>query len=185
MLWMAVGAWLSCAGGGPGTSGPTSPGSQTETDGATGTDAATDVDETGETGTKNPGPLPRADVTAVSTSGSAGSYTFSVTLASDDTGCEQYADWWEVVTPKGDLVYRRILTHSHVGSGSNPFTRSGGPVAVGADDELVVRAHMNPSGYVGDVMRGTVSGGFGKSTVAEGFAASIEHDPPQPKDCLF
>ena len=55
-----------------------------------------------------------ADVTAVSVAGEAGAYTFEVTVRSPDTGCEGYADWWEVVSPDGELLYRRVLLHSHV-----------------------------------------------------------------------
>ena len=35
-------------------------------------------------------------VTAVTFSGQANNYTLSVTIESPDTGCDQYADWWEV-----------------------------------------------------------------------------------------
>ncbi len=78
-----------------------------------------------------------ADVQEVSVSGSPGDYTFSVTVSSPDTGCEQYADWWEVVTPEGELVYRRILGHSH--TDEQPFTRSGLCVGVGGGRAAAVR----------------------------------------------
>ena len=64
-----------------------------------------------------------ADAVAAAVSGGPGGYTFAVTLRSPDTGCERYADWWEVVSADGSaLVYRRILGHSHVDE--QPFTRS-------------------------------------------------------------
>ena len=67
----------------------------------------------------------------VSVSGSAQSYTFSVTLRSSDTGCDHYADWWEVLSSDGELIYRRVLLHSHVDE--QPFTRSGTLIDVQED----------------------------------------------------
>ena len=68
-----------------------------------------------------------ASVTAFSVIGYPGTYTFDVTVRSPDIGCEGYADWWEVVSTDGDLLYRRVLLHSHVDE--QPFSRSGGPSA--------------------------------------------------------
>lgn len=124
-----------------------------------------------------------AKVTAVSSSGSADNYNFSVTIASPDTGCDQYADWWEIMSPDGTLLYRRILAHSHVDE--QPFTRSGGPVRIGPDTEVIVRAHMNNLGYGRQVMRGSASGGFEEVTLETTFAAALETTEPLPGDCAF
>ena len=126
---------------------------------------------------------PRADVAAVSTRGNPGAYTFSVTVRSDETGCDRYADWWEVLREDGRLAYRRILAHSHVSE--QPFTRSGGPVPANAEETLVVRAHLAPGGYVGAALRGSVAEGFSAWTPPVGFAADVESAPPQPDDCAF
>jgi len=99
-----------------------------------------------------------ARVTKVTVSGEANNYNFSVTVASPDTGCDQYTDWWEVFTQDDVLIYRRILVHSHVAE--QPFTRSGGTVNIGPDDVVYVRAHMNNLGYGTAVYKGTVAGGF-------------------------
>ena len=99
-----------------------------------------------------------ADVEAVSVSGSEDAYNFSVTLRSPDTGCDQFADWWEVLSEDGALLHRRVLLHSHVDE--QPFTRGSGPIAVAADDVVLVRAHMSNTGYGGVVFRGTPAGGF-------------------------
>lgn len=125
----------------------------------------------------------RAEVVAVSTGGVAGSYTFSVTIKSPDTGCDQYADWWEVLTPDERLVYRRVLLHSHVDE--QPFTRRGGPVLVQLEEPLIVRAHLNTTGYGGTAFRGSVAGGFAETTLPRDLAAGVEDQEPQPPPCAF
>ncbi|MEL6341429.1 MAG: hypothetical protein AAFQ65_16120 [Myxococcota bacterium] len=122
-------------------------------------------------------------VIRVTAAGENGRYRFSTTLLSGDTGCEHYADWWEVLTPEGELLYRRILAHSHVDE--QPFTRSGGPVAISASRSVIVRAHTNDGGYLPQAMRGSVEGGFEVETLDADFARSIERQPPQPDRCAF
>ena len=124
-----------------------------------------------------------ADVLSISVSGEAGAYQFAVEVASPDTGCEQYADWWEVFSEDGKLLYRRILLHSHVDE--QPFVRSGGPVSITADEVVYVRAHMNTVGYGGLVMRGTVQDGFKPAEAKANFGSGLERVPPQPEDCAF
>lgn len=126
---------------------------------------------------------PEANVTAVSTKGTEKSYHFSVTIKSDETGCEQYTDWWEVLSEKGDLLYRRILIHSH--PDMQPFTRSGGYVKIKKDDVVYVRAHMNKLGYVGDVFKGSVKNGFKKVDKIPDFDEKIEKQTPLPAGCLY
>ena len=125
----------------------------------------------------------QANVTAVEVKGSSGAYRFAVTLQSDETGCDQYANWWEVLTEEGVLLYRRILMHSH--PDTQPFTRSGGAVKIGENDIVYVRGHMNKLGYVGDVMMGTVHGGFKKVTKIPNFSKAIETLSPLPDGCAF
>lgn len=124
-----------------------------------------------------------ANITGVTTSGTDGAYQFSVSIKSPDTGCEQYANWWEVLDENGKLIYRRILGHSHVAE--QPFTRSGGPANVNEDTIVIVRAHMNPGGYGSAVFKGSVKNGFSKFELDCGFAASIENEEPLPKNCAF
>lgn len=129
----------------------------------------------------------RADVAGVTVQGAAGAWQFAVTVRSDETGCDRYADWWEVLRPDGSLVYRRILQHSH--PTEQPFTRDGGPVGIGAHDPVVVRAHLHgagASGYGGALFSGTPSGGFTAIQDAlPDFPASLESAAPQPTGCLF
>ena len=127
--------------------------------------------------------LAAARVTAVQVNGQPQNYNFSVTIESRETGCDQYADWWEVVTPEGELIYRRTLAHSHVSE--QPFTRSGGPVRIAANQRVHVRVHMNNSGYPKVVMSGSVAEGFSPETLREDFAADLAEADPQPPDCAF
>lgn len=124
-----------------------------------------------------------ADVIAVQVSGAPGAYQFDVTIQSPDTGCAQYADWWEVVSADGKLLYRRVLAHSHVDE--QPFTRAGGPVPVQPDTVVWVRAHMSASGYGGTVLKGSAKNGFAKSEPSANFAASLTKQPPLPDGCAF
>jgi len=124
-----------------------------------------------------------ADVISVQVSGAENNHQLSVEIRSPDTGCEQYADWWEVITEDGELIYRRILTHSHVSE--QPFTRSGGPVLISADTVVIVRAHMHPDGYGGAAFRGSVQGGFEEILLDMDFAAELERVDPLPQGCAF
>jgi hypothetical protein len=124
-----------------------------------------------------------ANVLSVEVTGEPQAYTFSVQVSSPDTGCQQYADWWEVVSLDGELLYRRILLHSH--AGEQPFTRSGGPVSIQADTQVWVRAHMNTGGYGGQALKGSPQSGFQAAQPAANFAKDLENQPPLPEDCAF
>jgi len=124
-----------------------------------------------------------ADVTSTSVSGNSGQYQFSATIESPDTGCCQYANWWEVISTDGVLIYRRVLGHSHVNE--QPFTRSGGPVNISATDEVYVRAWMNPTGYGGKVMKGSVANGFVCTVLSKSFAEELRQQSPLPGNCPF
>lgn len=125
----------------------------------------------------------QAVVTAVSFTGSEDDYTFSVTLESPDTGCDQYADWWEVFDKEGNLIYRRILLHSHVNE--QPFTRSGGSVEIKEDTFVYIRGHMNELGYGSLVFGGTIKDGFEAMELPIEFAAILSGIDPLPDGCSF
>jgi hypothetical protein len=91
----------------------------------------------------------KADVIdAKATRAADGSYTFSVTVKSDDTGWDKYADRWEVVNTDGKVLGARVLAHPH--EDEQPFTReqSGIVVPVGVK-EVIVRAHDKVEGFGG------------------------------------
>ena len=124
-----------------------------------------------------------AEVLEVQTRGEANNYTFAVTVSSPDTGCDRYADWWEVITPEGELLYRRVLLHSHVDE--QPFERSGSPVKIQPQQQVIVRVHMSSDGYSPLARQGTVESGFAAVRLSEGFAKNLESVEPLPKNCAF
>jgi hypothetical protein len=141
------------------------------------------LDPTNTPEVKNTIPASQADVVSISVSGEPGTYTFSVTVSSPDEGCSQYADWWEIVSQDGKLIYRRILLHSHVDE--QPFTRSGGPVPIEADTIVLVRAHMHPGGYGGTALKGSLEQGFEQVELSADFAADLVETLPLPEGCNF
>lgn len=69
-----------------------------------------------------------------------GSYRFSVTLRHADNGWEHYADRWQVVSPKGDILATRVLMHPH--DHEQPFTRSMSGISIGEGISWVtIRGH--------------------------------------------
>ncbi|MGB7518992.1 MAG: hypothetical protein WA896_05100, partial [Spirulinaceae cyanobacterium] len=109
--------------------------------------------------------------------------TFAFTVSSHDSGCDRYADWWEVITPDEKLLYRRVLLHSHVEE--QPFTRTGGTVAIQPQQEVIVRVHMSPDGYSANAQKGTVKDGFSEVTLPTDFANSLANLEPLPSNCTF
>jgi len=124
-----------------------------------------------------------ADVLSIKVTGEPNAYQFAVEVSSPDTGCDQYADWWEVASEDGQLLYRRVLLHSHVSE--QPFIRSGGPVTIGENTVVVVRAHMSTGGYGGRALKGSVSSRFEAVELESDFASGVERQPPLPDDCAF
>ena len=122
-----------------------------------------------------------ADVVSVTAAGEPGAYRFEVGVRSPDTGCEQYADWWEVVSEDGRLIYRRTLAHSHINE--QPFLRAGGPVEIAAETEVWVRAHMHPTGYGGVVFKGSTEEGFEVAEPPRAFAVHLAKEAPAPPVC--
>ena len=122
-----------------------------------------------------------ANVVDVSASENDGAYNFSVSVKSPDISCKQYADWWEVLSENGKLIYRRILWHSH--PNEQPVTRSG-RVSVKENQVVYIRAHLNNRGYGGIVFKGSVATGF-KQTSEQSFDKSIEFLKPLATECWY
>jgi len=90
-----------------------------------------------------------ADVVGVSVVPAGdGSLIFEVTVLSDDTGWDQYADLWQVVDPDGTVLGERVLAHPHVDE--QPVTRSQSGIVIPAGIDLVtVRAQDSVGGFCG------------------------------------
>jgi hypothetical protein len=93
-----------------------------------------------------------ADVVAVKPTREWGnSWRFDVTVKSNDRGWDYYADAFEVLTPDGRLLGRRILVHPH--ETEQPFTRELSGVKIPPEIKtVVVRARHKPRGYDGATM---------------------------------
>jgi hypothetical protein len=84
-----------------------------------------------------------------------GRWTFHVTVEHPDSGWEDYADGWDVVTPDGEVLkvnpddrFTRLLLHPH--ETEQPFTRSqSGVVIPEGVTQVRVRAHDLVDGYGG------------------------------------
>jgi len=84
-----------------------------------------------------------------------GTWTFEVTVEHPDTGWNDYADGWDVVTPDGSVLktrsddaFTRVLLHPHFDE--QPFTRRQVGIEMPAGViSVVVRAHDHPDGYGG------------------------------------
>jgi len=97
-----------------------------------------------------------ADVTFVRTiQATDGSWTFHVTVSHPDTGWEDYADGWDVITLEGEVLspdassgFTRLLLHPHVGE--QPFTRSQSNIIIPEGvTQVIVRAHDIVDGWGG------------------------------------
>lgn len=119
----------------------------------------TKIPEATMTPTQSPsqnGQSGNADVTFVrAVRSSDGTWTFHVTVEHPDTGWDDYANGWDVVTPDGTLLkpdpegqFSRTLLHPHVDE--QPFTRSQSGIEIAAGvTEVRVRAHDLVDGYGG------------------------------------
>ena len=87
-----------------------------------------------------------ATIEAAEARASGKGWTISVTLRHGDTGWDDYADGWRVVTQSGDVLGTRTLYHPHVNE--QPFTRSLSSVAIPEDTQRVfIEARTNKTGW--------------------------------------
>ena len=88
----------------------------------------------------------QARIIDVKVTDNQGSFRFDVTLEHADAGWDHYADGWEVISPAGDVLGKRVLAHPHVNE--QPFTRSLSGVQIPQGVNTVsIRAHDSVHGY--------------------------------------
>ena len=100
-------------------------------------------------------------------------WTFHVTVEHPDTGWDDYADGWDVVTPDGQVLkpdegsqFTRTLLHPH--ENEQPFTRSQSGIAIpDGVTEVRVRAHDLVDGYGGREVVVDLTAGSGPSYEVE------------------
>ena len=96
-----------------------------------------------------------------------GSWKFEVTVRHPDTGWEDYADGWDVVTEEGAVLklnsedrFTRLLLHPH--ESEQPFTRNqAGLVIPEGVTRVIVRAHDIVDGFGGKEVTVDLSAGSG------------------------
>jgi len=93
----------------------------------------------------------RADpavIEAVRASPTGGDWRFDVTLPHTDTGWEDYADGWRVLTEDGTVFGTRVLYHPH--EEEQPFTGSFSGVSIPDGVTTVfIEARTNVDGWSG------------------------------------
>ncbi|MEM1429579.1 MAG: hypothetical protein AAGG09_08990 [Pseudomonadota bacterium] len=87
-----------------------------------------------------------AEIVGAEARANGATWTVSVTLRHADTGWDDYADGWRIVTEGGDVVGTRELLHPHVNE--QPFTRSLSGVSL-PDGPLFIESSTNVTGWSG------------------------------------
>ena len=135
----------------------------------------------------NPKLIDGAVVLKAETNKTSEGYTFDVSILSPDRDCNYYADWWEVLSEDGDLLYRQVFQENHVDE--QPFKSTGEPIKIEADRVVIVRAHMHTNddddtGYEAmQALKGSVDNGFELIRLSKNFAKSVAKEDPQPPKC--
>ena len=80
------------------------------------------------------------------------SWLIKVTLEHNDTGWDHYADNWQVVDEKGNVLGSRVLQHPHVKE--QPFTRDLAGVKVpDGVTTIFIKAHDNVHGWTSNQLK--------------------------------
>ncbi|MEM7773376.1 MAG: hypothetical protein AAF327_23080, partial [Cyanobacteria bacterium P01_A01_bin.37] len=149
---------------------------------------------------QHPALIDGAVVLAVEPKEEAGSSIIEVTIHSPDPSCDQYVDWWEILSEDGKtLIYQsEFLSSTH--ADEQPFVASSSAIQVQPDQVVLIRAHQHTtelepydpntgrqlpkSGYdVEQAMKGSIAKGFKVVRISENFGNSLAQENPQPLTC--
>ncbi|QUY42107.1 AAA family ATPase [Acaryochloris marina] len=116
-----------------------------------------------------------------------GKYTFKANLYGPTEGCNQYVDWWEILSEDQELLDRPHFDISH--DDQQPFSSTSKPIQASDNQTLLIRAHLHlenkdKSGYEArQAWKGTIKDGFEMIRLPERFATNLAKADPQPKPC--
>ncbi|RDC75280.1 hypothetical protein DLJ49_00560 [Rhodovulum sp. 12E13] len=96
-----------------------------------------------------------AEIVAASAERGPQGWTVSVTLRHGDSGWDDYADGWRVVSDGGEVLGTRELLHPHVDE--QPFTRRLSGLDLPEGRHVWVESSTNTTGWSGDRLRLPVS----------------------------
>ncbi len=132
----------------------------------------------------NPKLIDGAVVLELNVEGTSQAYTIDVSIHSPDRDCNHYADWWEVLSEDGELLYRQVFQENHINE--QPFKNTGEPINIESDQVVIVRAHMHTNddddnGYEAmQAWKGSVDKGFKFIRLSDNFAKNVAKEDPQP-----
>ena len=149
---------------------------------------------------RNPKLIAGAIITDVKSNKISGKYSLKVVIQAPDRSCKQRADWWEVITTRGELKenWRKPLTDFR--SDIQQPRIDTHILDVQPDEEMIVRAHFHgdylsardpfmndgstyqKSGYTDQAMRGSINEGFHMIRISENFAKHLETQEPLPTE---
>lgn len=78
-------------------------------------------------------------------------WTFALTVRSDDISTTEFGDSWELRTLEGEVIATRVLAHEHMNE--QPFTRSMSGIVIPEGITTVIGvAHHSVGGYCGETL---------------------------------
>jgi hypothetical protein len=78
-------------------------------------------------------------------------WTFALTVRSDDISTTEFGDSWELRTLDGEVIATRVLAHEHMNE--QPFTRSMSGIVIPEGITTVIGvAHHSVGGYCGETL---------------------------------